>query len=153
MHISALDLYRIGIGPSSSHTMGPMKAARIFASELPPDLDFSRLRVELFGSLGLTGKGHGTDKAVTLGLTGESPDSVPIEKIPGILESIRNSGKLLLACEKKIAFEPSLDLVFHCKESLPEHANGMRFSALDAKGAVSMTRVLLHRRWICSRSK
>ena len=134
MAVSAFDLFKIGIGPSSSHTVGPMRAARLFAQRLANDgllPQVARVRAELFGSLGATGKGHGSDKAVLLGLAGHEPDTVDVEAIPVLLAAIREQGRLLLSGTQSVAFDERGDLLFRRRESLPFHANGMRFSAFD----------------------
>src|SRR5499427_6470446 len=139
MAVSAFDLFKIGIGPSSSHTVGPMRAARLFALRLAHDglaARTARVKAELYGSLGATGKGHGSDKAVLLGLAGHEPDSIDVDRIPELLRAIRDSHRLALAQGPAIAFDERNDLVFHRRESLPFHANGMRFSAFDAGGAL-----------------
>jgi L-serine dehydratase len=136
--ISVFDLFKIGIGPSSSHTVGPMRAARLFALRLAHDglLECTaRVRSQLYGSLGATGKGHGSDKAVLLGLAGHEPDTVDVEAIPALLETMRSSGQLVLQGGRRIGFDEKTDLVFHRRETLPFHANGMRFEAFDASGA------------------
>jgi L-serine dehydratase len=138
MAVSVFDLFKIGIGPSSSHTVGPMRAARIFAQRLAHDgqLDATaRVKSELYGSLGATGKGHGSDKAVLLGLAGHEPDTVDVDAIPALLDAMRQGHRLRLAGTHEIAFDEAADLVFHRRESLPFHANGMRFIAYDAAGA------------------
>ena len=138
MAISVFDLFKIGIGPSSSHTVGPMRAARLFALRLAHDGALertTRVRAQLYGSLGATGKGHGSDKAVLLGLAGHEPDTVDVESIPVLLESIRERGQLTLHGGHAIGFDEKADLVFHRRETLPFHANGMRFEAFDAGGA------------------
>jgi L-serine dehydratase len=135
--ISVFDLFKIGIGPSSSHTVGPMRAARLFALRLAHDgvlARTTRVRSQLYGSLGATGKGHGSDKAVLLGLAGHEPDTVDVEAIPALLESIRGGGQLTLHGGRVIGFNEKSDLVFHRRETLPFHANGMRFEAFDAEG-------------------
>ncbi len=137
MAISVFDLFKIGIGPSSSHTVGPMRAARLFALRLAHDglLDrTARVRSQLYGSLGATGKGHGSDKAVLLGLAGHEPDTVDVEAIPALLESIRSGGRLVLHGGRSVGFDDKADLIFHRRETLPFHANGMRFEAFDAEG-------------------
>ncbi len=144
MAVSVFDLFKIGIGPSSSHTVGPMRAARLFALRLAHDglaARATRLKAELYGSLGATGKGHGSDKAVLLGLAGHEPDSVDVEQIPALLQAIRHAGRLTLAQGPAITFDERNDLVFHRRESLPFHANGMRFSAFDADGQAIAERV------------
>jgi L-serine dehydratase len=136
MAISVFELFRIGIGPSSSHTVGPMRAARTFALGLHSQGALERVaavRAELFGSLGATGKGHGSDKAVILGLEGEEPDKVDPTTIGARVEAVRREGSLSLLGRHRIAF-PDTNLVFHRHKSLPFHPNGMTFAALDAAG-------------------
>jgi L-serine dehydratase len=137
MELSVFDLFKIGIGPSSSHTVGPMRAARRFAQQLEAGglLErIARVRVELFGSLGLTGKGHATDRAVLLGLGGERPDTVDPEGVEPLVAQIRAERRLRLLDRQAVPFDEAADLVFHQRESLPLHPNGMRFAALDAGG-------------------
>jgi L-serine dehydratase len=144
MAVSVFDLFKIGIGPSSSHTVGPMRAARIFALRLAHDglaARTARVKAELYGSLGATGKGHGSDKAVLLGLAGHEPDQVDVEAIPALLQAMRASARLALAEGPTIAFDERQDLLFHRRESLPFHANGMRFTAYDAAGAALAERI------------
>jgi L-serine dehydratase len=139
MAVSVFDLFKIGIGPSSSHTVGPMRAARLFALRLDADghLDrTARVRCTLYGSLGATGKGHGSDKAVLLGLTGHEPDTVDVEAVPALLAAIRGEGSLPLLGVQPVDFDEKADLVFHRRETLPFHANGLRFAAFDADGAL-----------------
>lgn len=138
MAVSVFDLFKIGIGPSSSHTVGPMRAARLFASRLQHDglLDrTTRIVSRLYGSLGATGKGHGSDKAVLLGLAGHEPDTVDVEAIPALLQAIRGGSTLAVLGTHPITFNEKTDLVFLRRETLPFHANGMRFEAFDAAGA------------------
>jgi L-serine dehydratase len=136
--ISAFDLFKVGIGPSSSHTVGPMRAASAFASRLRDEGRLARVagvRCELFGSLGATGHGHGSVKAVVLGLEGEQPDLVdPVAAGPRV-DAVRREGKLALAGEHPIAFSVDDDVVLHRRKRLEFHSNGMRFRALDAEGA------------------
>ena len=137
MAISVFDLFKIGIGPSSSHTVGPMRAARKFAislddADLLPQVE--SLSVELFGSLGATGIGHGTDRAILLGLEGEEPAEVHCDSIDQRLATISAQGSLSLLKKRVIAFHPDSDLMFKGNESMPYHSNGMRFSARDAAG-------------------
>jgi L-serine dehydratase len=146
MAVSVFDLFKIGIGPSSSHTVGPMRAARMFtarvaAQGLLPQV--VRVKAELFGSLGATGKGHGSDKAVLLGLAGHEPDTVDVDSVPALLEDIRTSGRLKLGGGggQDIAFEEKADLVFHRRQTLPFHANAMRLTALGADGAELLAKV------------
>ncbi|MET0291995.1 MAG: L-serine ammonia-lyase, partial [Steroidobacteraceae bacterium] len=137
MAVSTFDLFKIGVGPSSSHTVGPMRAARQFVQRLESEgrlLACEHLRVELFGSLGATGKGHGSDKAILLGLEGDEPDTVDISGIAARLELIRDVKRLNLLGRKPITFDERQDLVFNKRDSLPLHSNGMRFTAQDAAG-------------------
>ncbi|MBI3350761.1 MAG: L-serine ammonia-lyase [Burkholderiales bacterium] len=143
MAVSVFDLFKIGIGPSSSHTVGPMRAARLFGLRLQHDgllNKVARVQVILYGSLGATGKGHGSDKAVLLGLAGHEPDSVDVEAIPQLLDAIR-AGDLNLVGQHKVAFDEAKDLVFKRRETLPFHANGMRCIAFDAEGNEIANRV------------
>lgn len=138
MNISAFDLFKIGIGPSSSHTVGPMIAACRFAARLRERPQFARIhaiRVELFGSLGATGKGHGTDKAVLLGLEGNLPDTIDPDYAEQRVAVIREAKVLELAGMRPVAFDEKTQLAFLRREMLPLHPNGMRFTALDANGA------------------
>ena len=138
MTISAFDLFKVGIGPSSSHTVGPMKAARMFAESLRDDGLTPRVRtvrVALYGSLGLTGPGHGSDKAVLLGLEGEQPATVDVDAIPARLRAIAQSGTLRLLGEHEIRFTVAEHLEFHRRKKLSYHPNGMRFTAYDEAGA------------------
>ena len=138
MAVSVFDLFKIGIGPSSSHTVGPMRAARMFALRLDHDgllARTARVQSQLYGSLGATGKGHGSDKAVLLGLAGHEPDTVDVNAVPGLLEAIRSAARLTLPGGQEICFNESDDLKFHRRENLPFHANGLRFIAFDAAGA------------------
>ncbi len=131
MAISVFDIFKIGIGPSSSHTVGPMRAARLFADLLHDRYaaeDITRLQIDLYGSLGATGKGHGTDKAVLLGLQGEQPDQIDPDTIADKLNAIRRDRSLHLYHGPALAFNEDSDLNYHL-EALPFHANGMRFSA------------------------
>lgn len=134
MSISLFDMFSIGIGPSSSHTVGPMSAAFAFVQLLESEghfADTSRIKIELYGSLALTGKGHGTDKAILNGLEGKTPESVvPDSMIPRMREII-SSQKLLLGGKKELFFDEERDFLFLQKELLPRHSNGMRFSAYD----------------------
>jgi L-serine dehydratase len=144
MAVSVFDLFKIGIGPSSSHTVGPMRAARLFAQCLQHEgllPRTARVRADLYGSLGATGKGHGSDKAVLLGLLGHEPDRVDVDAIPALLKSVRDTGRLALAGAHALDFVENRDLHFHRRESLPLHANGMRFAAFGAGGAELAQRV------------
>ena len=133
--VSVFDIFKIGIGPSSSHTVGPMNAARSFAERAMP-LAPAAIRVTLYGSLAFTGRGHGTDSAVTLGLTGARPDLIDPDAVPGVLEGIRESGSLALADGQTVAFSPESSIHFEYEEELPRHTNGMRYTALDREGSV-----------------
>ncbi|MDZ3996099.1 L-serine ammonia-lyase [Pseudomonas sp. Teo4] len=136
MSLSVFDLFKIGIGPSSSHTVGPMRAAARFAEGLRRDDLLSRtvsVKAELYGSLGATGKGHGSDKAVLLGLEGEHPDTVDTESIPARLQTIRSSGHLRLLGEHDITFIEKQHLAM-IRKPLAYHPNGMIFRAFDAAG-------------------
>ncbi|MGA3195443.1 MAG: L-serine ammonia-lyase [Terriglobales bacterium] len=135
MKTSFFELFKIGIGPSSSHTVGPMRAAKAFVTELNGHgqlSDVSRVRVELYGSLALTGKGHGTDRAILLGLMGEQPDQVDPASIEPKLDEVRGSATLPLNGTCPIPFDGGRDLIFHYDQTLPAHSNGMRFTALNA---------------------
>ncbi len=137
-HISVLDLFTIGIGPSSSHTVGPMRAGLRFTQQISEVGELTlteRVEAHLYGSLALTGKGHGTDKAVLLGLEGETPEGVDVDTVPARIERIRVAKTLRLHGGREIAFDEPRDLLFHRAESLPAHPNGLRFVARDAAGA------------------
>ncbi|MEV0849827.1 L-serine ammonia-lyase [Streptomyces sp. NPDC049954] len=139
MAISVFDLFSVGIGPSSSHTVGPMRAARMFARRLKNEgllAPTASVRAELFGSLGATGHGHGTPKAVLLGLEGESPRTVDVEGADERVAAIRESGRISLLGAHEIPFSYDEDLLLHRRETLPYHANGMRMFAHDAEGAL-----------------
>ncbi|MFY1587218.1 L-serine ammonia-lyase [Micromonospora sp. WMMD734] len=141
--ISVFDLFSVGIGPSSSHTVGPMRAGRTFVAGLKADgllHTVTRVGAELFGSLGATGHGHGSDRAVLLGLAGESPETVDTDSVGPRVAEIRARRRLALLGSQEIDFEPDRDLVLHRRRSLPYHPNGMVFSAWDAAGAQLRTR-------------
>src|SRR5688500_2837514 len=144
MAVSVFDLFKIGIGPSSSHTVGPMRAAARFVSHwLEENGDLARtarVRAEVYGSLALTGRGHGTDKAVMMGLEGHMPHQVDPDVIPGALARIRADGKIRLLDRHEIPFDEKADLVMNKRQKLPYHTNGMRFTAYDAQGGVIATR-------------
>ncbi len=144
MAVSVFDLFKIGIGPSSSHTVGPMRAAHRFVGRLDEFghlAKLTRIRCELFGSLALTGRGHGTDKAVLLGLEGEEPDKVDVEQIETRLARIRCEGRLQLpGLVTPLPFDEKRDLVFNKRQRLPHHSNGMRFEAFAADDELLFTR-------------
>ncbi|MEO8505414.1 MAG: L-serine ammonia-lyase [Acidobacteriota bacterium] len=144
MAISVFDLFTIGVGPSSSHTVGPMRAARRFLERLEREgkLDVTaRVLAELYGSLALTGKGHGTDRAVLLGLSGETPEGVDPDQIGPTVARVRAEQVLNLYGRRSIPFIERRDLLFHREESLPMHPNGMRFTAFDAAGGTIESRI------------
>ena len=135
--LSIFDLFKIGIGPSSSHTVGPMWAANRYLLEL----DFhgligrvAQVQAHLYGSLALTGKGHATDKALILGLSGEVPDKIDPDQVDEIVGRVKETRALPLFGRQTIAFDPSKDVVFHIGEWMEKHANGLRFEAFDAAG-------------------
>jgi L-serine dehydratase len=137
MVASVFDLFKVGVGPSSSHTMGPMAAGCRFVDELAAESllrHCARLEVALYGSLALTGKGHATDRAILLGLSGERPDRVDPDDALRIVSGIRESGRIRLARAHEISFVKERDLHFLQRERLPHHSNGMRFVALDSDG-------------------
>jgi len=143
MAISAFDLFKIGIGPSSSHTVGPMRAARLFVLGLQTQellARVARLHCGLHGSLGATGKGHGSDKAVLLGLCGLEPETVPIEAVASTIATIRQDSRITLLGQHEIAWNEREDLSFF-RQPLPFHANGMRLQAWDAAGGLLAERV------------
>jgi L-serine dehydratase len=144
MALSAFDLYSVGIGPSSSHTVGPMRAARRFVRLLDEQgllPSVSRVRAELFGSLGATGRGHGSDKAVVLGLEDEDPATVDTDRADGRVAQVRDSNSLLLAGKHRIGFDSVADLVLHRRRSLPTHPNGMMFHAFADDGRLLDKRI------------
>ncbi len=137
MTLSVFDIFKIGIGPSSSHTMGPMRAAREFVAGLKKEGtlgNVNEIAVRLYGSLALTGVGHATDRAVLLGLEGAEPQSVDPDQGELALQRIRSTGRLNLLGEREIAFDEPMQLLFMNHERLPHHSNGMRFTALAADG-------------------
>jgi L-serine dehydratase len=131
--ISVFDIFKIGIGPSSSHTMGPWRAAQRFVREI--DLaEVAAVQVELYGSLAKTGRGHGTDLAVLLGLNGDDPVSIPVEKVYPTIDEIKANCNILLGGQKNVPFNPDVDIVFLFNETLPYHANGLIFRAFYKDG-------------------
>src|SRR5678816_2922875 len=144
MAISTFDLFKIGIGPSSSHTVGPMRAAACFVqrwlAEAARLKDVARVHIEVFGSLALTGRGHGTDKALLMGLEGHYPQEIDPDIIPAALERIRSQKQVRLLGTHLIGFEESRDLVMNKRDKLPYHTNGMRFEAYDAHNTLIAAR-------------
>lgn len=144
MAISVFDIFKIGIGPSSSHTVGPMRAALTFVEELEQEGLLSKtvsVKSELFGSLGATGIGHGSTKAVILGLEGEIPEEIDTDVIPGIIERVREQKELNLNGKKTVEFIEKRDLIMHKRKSLPYHSNGMKFTAFGDNEAEIKTSV------------
>ncbi|MDO5635125.1 MAG: L-serine ammonia-lyase [Micrococcus sp.] len=143
MSLSVLDLFSIGIGPSSSHTVGPMRAARRFTDSLQQNDhldDVARVHAELYGSLAATGIGHGSDTAVLLGLAGQDPETIDPDACTGLIEKIVHEGTLPLGGEGAIDFDRKQDLTLHLRENLPGHPNGMRLTAYNADGTELHTR-------------
>jgi len=143
MAVSIFDLFKTGIGPSSSHTVGPMKAACTFVQRLDESgllEQTTRVRVNLYGSLAHTGRGHGTDRAVILGLQGELPDAVDPDLIDAALDRVATLGEILLNGRKTVSFNEKKDLLFRKRERLPHHPNGMRFEAIDTNHQVLESR-------------
>ncbi|MCC7486041.1 MAG: L-serine ammonia-lyase [Burkholderiales bacterium] len=135
--ISIFDLFKIGIGPSSSHTVGPMKAAGAFLAGLAADSRYpwvAGIGVRLYGSLAFTGRGHCTDKAVTLGLAGYAPDTVDPDEAERFWQAAREGRRLRLSGGREIGFDPARDIVFDASTTLPRHSNALRFSARDPSG-------------------
>ena len=144
MYIGLQDMFKIGIGPSSSHTVGPMRAARRFVLELPEGMlaQVHRVVVELCGSLAHTGQGHGTDPAVLMGLCGEIPDAIDTASVAARVAAIRTEGKLKLLAQHEIAFDIERNLLFNRSQELPLHPNGMRLQAWNAAGDLLCSRDL-----------
>ena len=139
MALSVLDLFSVGIGPSSSHTVGPMRAAKRFSEGLERDGELScvvRVEAELFGSLGATGRGHGSDKAVVLGLQGQDPETVDTATADDQVAAAALDAQLMLAGLHRVDFNYDSDVVLHRRKSLPAHPNGMTFRAMDHAGEV-----------------
>jgi L-serine dehydratase len=144
MKTSIFEIFKIGIGPSSSHTVGPMRAAREFAVALQrADLldRVDRIKVELYGSLALTGRGHATDRAVVLGLLGETPDGIDPASVEAKVSGVRQSGRLPLLASRAVSFQEDSDLLFFGDRILPGHPNAMRFTALGGAGVTLKTDV------------
>jgi len=143
MAISVFDMFKIGIGPSSSHTVGPMRAASTFTRRLEEKgllRKVARVQITLYGSLAFTGRGHGTDSAVLLGLSGELPERVDPDRIDQIVVAIRERGSIDLAGSHSTAINEKTDVVFNKREKLPFHSNGMRFKAFDGSGGSLLER-------------
>jgi len=129
------DIFKIGIGPSSSHTVGPMRAAKRFAERLAADGQLEQttaIKVELFGSLGFTGKGHGSDRAIILGLEGAEPATVDVDSVEKRVAKVASSKRITLLGTHEVSLDVEQSLIFHRRDKLPLHANGMRFSAFSA---------------------
>lgn len=144
MPISVFDLFSIGIGPSSSHTVGPMRAALQFVKQVATSKilnDISEITIDLYGSLALTGIGHGTDQAILLGLSGETPEHVDPSSVKKIVEEIRRAKTLKLLGKTEIPFVESLHLLFHKEKQLPLHPNGMRFTVSSSEGNELLSQV------------
>lgn len=142
MAVSVFDLFTVGIGPSSSHTVGPMRAAKIFVNKLLQSTQKpTRIQTELFGSLGHTGKGHGSDVAILLGLEGELPDKIDTDSIPSRLNTIRENSALNINGQLAIPFDEKNDVIFHRRKTLPGHANGMKFIAFNEQGEVILEKI------------
>ena len=144
MSLSIFDLFKVGIGPSSSHTVGPLVAANRFLENLHAKHDFERVakvKANLYGSLAMTGKGHSTDIAVMLGLLGEKVDCVDPDKVAGYIEQINSQKQLNLDGQKLVNFDPQTDLVMNFGQSLKEHPNGMRLTAYDSAGIILLNDV------------
>ena len=138
------DIFKIGIGPSSSHTVGPMRAARRFAEHLDATghlLSTAAVKIELFGSLGFTGKGHGSDVAVILGLEGEDPETVDVDSVPARIAAVAQAGELRLLGRHTVELLPASAILFRRRETLPLHSNGMRFTARNAEGSVLVEKI------------
>ena len=139
MAVSVFDLFKVGIGPSSSHTVGPMRAAKMFVELLDKQgllSQTARVVVQLYGSLGLTGVGHGTDKGVLLGLMGYAPENVPINEIQAQLDAVALDQTICLLDQQTVRFQFKHDMIMHRRQAMAEHPNGMKFAAYDANGAL-----------------
>ncbi|WP_420409242.1 L-serine ammonia-lyase [Hoeflea sp.] len=148
MFLSVFDVFKIGIGPSSSHTMGPMSAAVRFLDEIagpdwvrPAGAHVSAIKASLHGSLAFTGIGHGTGRAVVLGLTGQLPDQVDPDLMESIIAEVERTRRIAPPGHPEYEFDPAVDLVFDKKHPLPGHANGMTFTAHDGDGVMLLKRV------------
>ncbi|EKT58363.1 L-serine dehydratase 1 [Providencia sneebia DSM 19967] len=143
--ISVFDIFKIGIGPSSSHTVGPMKAGKQFIDDLIQQnilTSTTRISVDVYGSLSLTGKGHATDTAIIMGLAGNLPDTVDIDAIPAFIRHVEESGKLLLANgQHEVEFPTQGGMNFH-STNLPLHENGMTITAFNADNVIYKKRII-----------
>ena len=155
MFLSVFDIFKIGIGPSSSHTVGPMVAVRRFVEENLRSLgdEARRLTVSLHGSLAFTGKGHGTDRAIALALAGERPDTIDPDRVPEVLAQLDAAKNLSAIGLPHIAFDPKVDIVFDYGPALPGHANGMTFRATNATGVIVVERVFFRSAKVCCRRR
>lgn len=144
MHVSVFDLFSIGIGPSSSHTIGPMRASRKFSLKLKDqDLlsQIDHIVVDLYGSLALTGKGHSTDIAILLGLEGKTPEGIDPQEVQICVDRVRENQILKIAGLREISFQEKEQLLFHFDKQLPFHPNGMRFTAFDSQGGILLREI------------
>ncbi|KQZ55065.1 serine dehydratase [Rhizobium sp. Root149] len=148
MFLSVFDVFKIGVGPSSSHTMGPMSAANRFLDLIvsnewprPAGAQVSAIKASLHGSLAFTGIGHGTGRAVILGLMGEAPNTVDPDRMDDVIEQVERSGRITPPGHPGYDFQPATDLIFDKKQPLPGHANGMSFSAFDKDGRLLLKRI------------
>ncbi|KAJ1828172.1 hypothetical protein LPJ73_008618, partial [Coemansia sp. RSA 2703] len=140
--VSTFDLFSIGVGPSSSHTVGPMRAGKIFVQDLVDHkvlTKVSSIKVDLYGSLALTGIGHGTPNATLMGLEGELPETVPTETIITRVQAMHDTNTISLNGTHRVRFNPDKDMTLHYYESLPQHPNGMRFTVFDSNGDMLAT--------------
>jgi L-serine dehydratase len=154
MSLSVVDLFTLGIGPSSSHTVGPMRAAHAFADVALAEATPASLACELFGSLALTGRGHATDAALVLGLSGWLPETIDPDDIAGLVAAVTASGSITLANRAAVPFHPERDIVFRAGEFLKEHANALRFTATFAGGeALTKTYLSIGGGAICEQGK
>ena len=154
-YTSLFELFKIGVGPSSSHTVGPMVAARDFVLGLLEQgrlQAVERIRVTLFGSLGLTGRGHNTDRAVVMGMEGFEPATVPMTEVEGGIERVARAGSIMLAGRHPVAFDPAADIVFE-SSFRTEHANVLTFDARPGGWRVGGPLLRLDRRWVRRRPR
>lgn len=139
MYLSVFDIFKVGVGPSSSHTMGPMTASADFVQLLSENAQDARaIEVRIYGSLALTGKGHATDRAIFLGLMGVRPDTMDVDQAERLLTQLASDEVVLLTGGKRVRFRPDQDLIFEFDKLLPHHTNGMHIAAVDDKGGVTL---------------